>query len=140
MASPTSSSSRRARGRSTCSSGRPPAPPRTRRERSLSSRASGSRSRGCDGPCGTSSRGRQPPKPGVMGDVRAEAKEQLGTLIERVMADGKIEPTEREELQAVYRQALLTVSDVKDVLGRYVRAVQDEVLADGKVTDEERKR
>jgi uncharacterized tellurite resistance protein B-like protein len=75
-----------------------------------------------------------------MSDARAQAKEHLGTLIERVMADGKIEPGEREELQAVYRQALLTVSDIKDVLGRYVRAVQDEVLADGKVTDEERKR
>jgi uncharacterized tellurite resistance protein B-like protein len=75
-----------------------------------------------------------------MNDARAQAKEQLGALIERVMADGQIEPGEREELQAVYRRALLTVSDIKDVLGRYVRAVQDEVLADGKVTDEERKR
>jgi uncharacterized tellurite resistance protein B-like protein len=75
-----------------------------------------------------------------MSDARAQAKETLAALIERVMADGKIEPAEREELQAVYRQAVLTVADVKDVLGRYVRAVQDEVLADGKVTDEERQR
>lgn len=75
-----------------------------------------------------------------MGDARAQAKDQLSTLIQRVMADGKIEPSEREELQAVYRQALLTVGDIKDVLGRYVRAVNDEVLADGKVTDDERKR
>ena len=56
------------------------------------------------------------------------------------MADGKIEPAEREEMQAFYRQALLTVGDVKDVLSRYLRAVQDEVLADGKVTEEERAR
>jgi uncharacterized tellurite resistance protein B-like protein len=76
----------------------------------------------------------------VMGDARAQAKEQLATLIQRVMADNVIEPHEREELQAVYRQALLTVSDVRDVLGRYVRAVLDDVLADGKVTDDERKR
>ena len=75
-----------------------------------------------------------------MSDARAQAKEQLATLIQRVMADDKIEPGEREELQAVYRQALLTVSDVKDVLSRYVRAVTDEVMADGKVTDEERAR
>jgi uncharacterized tellurite resistance protein B-like protein len=75
-----------------------------------------------------------------MSDARTQAKDQLSALIERVMADGKIEPSEREELQAVYRQALLTVSDIKDVLGRYVRAVQDEVLADGKVTPEERQR
>jgi uncharacterized tellurite resistance protein B-like protein len=75
-----------------------------------------------------------------MGDARAEAKEKLGALIERVMADGKIEPAEKEEMQAFYRQALLTVGDVRDVLSRYLRAVQDEVLADGKVTDEERHR
>src|SRR4030095_6805672 len=71
---------------------------------------------------------------------RAQAKEKLGALIERVMADGKIEPAEKEEMQAFYRQALLTVGDVRDVMSRYLRAVQDEVLADGKVTDEERTR
>src|SRR5947207_471810 len=75
-----------------------------------------------------------------MSDARTQAKGQLAALIERVMADGKIEPHEREEMQAFYRQALLTVSDVKEVLGRYLGAVQDEVLADGKVTDEERAR
>ena len=75
-----------------------------------------------------------------MSDARTQAKDQLSALIQRVMADGKIEPGEREELQALYRQALLTVNDVKDVLSRYVRSVQDEVLADGKVTDEERER
>ena len=75
-----------------------------------------------------------------MSDARAQAKGQLAALIERVMADGKIEPQEREAMQAFYRQALLNVSDVREVLGRYLRAVQDEVLADGKVTDEERAR
>jgi uncharacterized tellurite resistance protein B-like protein len=75
-----------------------------------------------------------------MSDVRTQAKDQLATLIARVMEDGRIEPSEREELQAVYRQALLTVSDVKEVLGRYVRSVLDDVLADGKVTDDERRR
>ena len=34
----------------------------------------------------------------------------------------------------------MTVGDVRDVLARYLRAVQDEVLADGHVTDEERAR
>ena len=75
-----------------------------------------------------------------MSDARTQAKDQLSALIQRVMADDKIEPNEREELQAVYRQALLTVSDVKEVLARYVRSAQDEVLADGKVTEDERKR
>ena len=75
-----------------------------------------------------------------MSEERAKAKETLAGLIERVMEDGKIDPSEREEMQAVYRQAVLTVSDIKEVLGRYVQAVQDEVLADGKITPEERQR
>src|SRR4051812_40176742 len=76
----------------------------------------------------------------VMDDARAQGKEMLAALIERVMADDKIEPVEREEMQAFFRQALLTVGDVRDVLSRYLRAVQDEVLADGLVTEEERAR
>lgn len=75
-----------------------------------------------------------------MDNTRAQAKEMLAALIERVMADGKIEPHEREEMQAFFRQELMTVGDVRDVLARYLRAVQDEVLADGHVTDEERAR
>jgi hypothetical protein len=75
-----------------------------------------------------------------MNDARAQAKTKLAELVERVMADGKIDAAEREEMQSVYRQALLTVSDIKDVLARYLGQVRDEVLADGKVTDEERER
>ena len=75
-----------------------------------------------------------------MDNARAQAKEMLAALIERVMADGKIDPEEREEMQAFFRQALLTVGDMRDVLSKYMRAVQDEVLADGHVTDEERAR
>jgi uncharacterized tellurite resistance protein B-like protein len=75
-----------------------------------------------------------------MDNARAQAKEMLAALIERVMADGKIEPEEREEMQAFFRQALVTVGDMRDVLSHYLRAVQDEVLADGHVTDEERAR
>jgi uncharacterized membrane protein YebE (DUF533 family) len=75
-----------------------------------------------------------------MDETRAQAKERLRALIERVMADGRIEPAEREETQAFFAEALLTVGDVRDVMSRYLRAVQDEVLADGHVTDEERAR
>ena len=73
-------------------------------------------------------------------NARAQAKEKLAALIQRVMADSKIEPEEREEMQSFFRQELMTVGDVRDVLARYLRAVQDEVLADGHVTDEERAR
>lgn len=77
---------------------------------------------------------------GMSDEARADAKQRLAALIERVMADGVIDPMEREELQAVYREAVLTVTDVKEVLARYLRSVQEEVLADGKVTEEERRR
>jgi uncharacterized membrane protein YebE (DUF533 family) len=73
-------------------------------------------------------------------DARSEARQRLASLIERAMADGRIDESERAELQALYGQAILTVSDVRDVLGRYLRALQEEVLADGRVTEEERTR
>jgi hypothetical protein len=75
-----------------------------------------------------------------MANVRAQAKETLRALIERVMADGQIEPAELDELQSFYDQSSLTLGDVRDVLARYLRAVQDEVVADGVITDEERAR
>jgi tellurite resistance protein len=75
-----------------------------------------------------------------MSDNKAEAKARLAEVVRRVMADGKIDPSEREEMQTIYRQALLTVIDVKEVLTGYLGEVRDEVLADGKVTDEERAR
>jgi len=73
-----------------------------------------------------------------MNDDKAQAKAKLAELVRRVMADGKIEPSEREEMQSVYR--LLTVIDIKEVLTGYLGEVRDEVLADGKVTEEERAR
>ena len=73
-------------------------------------------------------------------DAKAQAKVKLGEVVRRVMADGKIEASEREEMQSFYKQALLTVIDVKEVLTGYLGEVRDEVLADGKVTEEERAR
>jgi tellurite resistance protein len=75
-----------------------------------------------------------------MSDARAQAKAKLADIVKRVMADGKIDASEREEMQTVYRQALLTVIDVKEVLTGYLGEVRDEVLADGKVSEEERAR
>ena len=75
-----------------------------------------------------------------MSEARAQAKATLAAIVRRVMADGKIDPAEREEMQAVYKQALLTVIDVKEVLIGYLGEVRAEVLADGKVTEEERAR
>jgi uncharacterized tellurite resistance protein B-like protein len=75
-----------------------------------------------------------------MSDAKTQAKAKLAELVRRVMADGKIDASEREEMQALYREALLTVIDVKEVLNGYLGEVRDEVLADGKVTEEERAR
>src|SRR5690348_9195493 len=75
-----------------------------------------------------------------MSDAKAAAKAELAEVVRRVMADGKIEASEREEMQTIYRQAMLTVIDVKEVLNGYLGDVRDEVLADGQVTAEERAR
>jgi tellurite resistance protein len=75
-----------------------------------------------------------------MSDAKAEAKAKLAEVVRRVMADGTIDASERQEMQSIYKQALLTVLDVKEVLNGYLGEVRDEVLADGKVTDEERAR
>jgi uncharacterized tellurite resistance protein B-like protein len=73
-----------------------------------------------------------------MNDARTQARAKLAEVVKRVMADGKIDAAEREEMKSGYR--LLTVIDVKEVLTGYLAGVRDEVLADGKVTDEERAR
>jgi len=75
-----------------------------------------------------------------MSDAKVQAKAKLADVVRRVMADGQIDASEREEMQSIYRQALLTVIDVKEVLTGYLGEVRDEVLADGKVTEEERAR
>ena len=73
-----------------------------------------------------------------MNDARTQAKVKLAEVVKRVMADGKIDASEREEMKSVY--ALLTVTDIKEVLNGYLGGVRDEVLADGKVSEEERAR
>jgi tellurite resistance protein len=75
-----------------------------------------------------------------MSGDKAQAKAKLAEVVRRVMADGKIDASERQEMQSIYREALLTVLDVKEVLTGYLGEVRDEVLADGKVTEEERAR
>jgi tellurite resistance protein len=75
-----------------------------------------------------------------MNDDKVQAKAKLAEVVRRAMADGKIDGAEREEMQSIYRQALLTVLDVREVLTDYLGEVREEVLADGKVTEEERAR
>lgn len=70
-----------------------------------------------------------------MGTEQAKAK--LGALIAKVLEDGVIDAGERESLQTFFKDALLSVSDVKTVYLSCVGALQADVLSDGVVTAEE---
>jgi hypothetical protein len=68
---------------------------------------------------------------------KEQAKSKLSALITKVLEDGVIDAGERESLQAFFKDALLSVSDVKSVYLSCVGSLQNQVLADGVVTDEE---
>jgi hypothetical protein len=68
------------------------------------------------------------------------ATERLRELIERVFADGVLEPGERQELTEMWKKGRLTVSQVRDVMTAYVRDTYADVMADGVVTDAERQK
>jgi hypothetical protein len=70
-------------------------------------------------------------------DSRAAARAHLAGLLPRVMADGKLDESEKQELMALFRRAVLTTADVKQVFGQFLKGLTDEVLADGLITDEE---
>jgi|SRR6185295_5795351 len=72
--------------------------------------------------------------------ARAAAKAHLAALLPRVMADGKLDESEKQELMALFRRAVLTTGDVRDVFSQYLRGMTNEVLADGVITAEERAR
>lgn len=66
------------------------------------------------------------------------AQERLAALVERVFADGAVEPHERAELQALYSSGALTAPEVTDVLEAFVVRAYGEAAAAGVVTDAER--
>jgi uncharacterized membrane protein YebE (DUF533 family) len=69
-----------------------------------------------------------------------ETQRDLAALIERIFADGVIDPAERQTLQDFWRQRGLTVPQVRQVVDAFVARVWGEVIADGVVTAEERGR
>lgn len=73
-------------------------------------------------------------------EAREAARAQLKVLVERVLQEGKVEDAERDALRRVFAQAVLTVSDVKQVFAEYLVRLKNEVLADGTVTEAERDR
>ena|SRR6185369_18050437 len=73
-------------------------------------------------------------------DARAAARAHLAGLLPRVMEDGKLDEAEKQELMALFRRAVLTTADVREVFSQYLRRMTNDVLADGVVTAEERAR
>ena len=67
-------------------------------------------------------------------------QEDLGALLDRIFADGVVDPAEREELRQFWIKRGMTVSQVRGVVDRFVARVWDEVIEDGVVTAEERER
>jgi hypothetical protein len=71
-------------------------------------------------------------------DLRATARGYLARLLPKVLEDGRVDETEKEELLAVFRRGILTTADVRQVFGQFLKGLATEVLADGVVTPEER--
>jgi hypothetical protein len=56
------------------------------------------------------------------------------------MADGKVDESEKQELLALFRRAVLTTADVREIFAQYLQGLTEDVLADGVITPEERAR
>jgi tellurite resistance protein len=64
----------------------------------------------------------------------------LLSLVERIFADGVVTPAERSELVLLYREGGLTVAEVREVFKAFMAQSWGEAIADGVLTDEERKK
>jgi hypothetical protein len=71
-------------------------------------------------------------------DVRAADRACLARLLPKVLEDGHVDDSEREQLLAVFRRGLLTTIDVREVFGQFLKGLASDVLADGVVTPAER--
>jgi hypothetical protein len=62
-------------------------------------------------------------------------------LYERLMKvfdDGILEPHEQKELREIYGMGKLTLPDVREVFGKFLRDTWEEAMADGILTDAEK--
>ncbi len=67
-------------------------------------------------------------------------QEQLAELVTRIFADGVVTQAERDELHRLYREGGLTVPQVREVFAAFVAQTWGEVIADGEVSTEERRK
>ena len=73
-------------------------------------------------------------------DLRATARSYLARLLPKVLEDGRVDDSEKEQLLAVFRREILTTADVREVFGQFLKGLATDVLADGVVTEEEREK
>jgi hypothetical protein len=73
-------------------------------------------------------------------ELRATARAHLARLLPKVLEDGHVDESEKEQLLAVFRRGILTTADVREVFSTFLRGLTGEVLADGKITPEEQER
>jgi hypothetical protein len=73
-------------------------------------------------------------------DLRSTARGYLARLLPKVLEDGRVDESEKEELMAVFRRGILTTADVRQVFGQFLKGLAAEVLADGVVTADEREK
>ena len=71
-------------------------------------------------------------------ELRAAARAYLARLLPKVLADGHVDDSEKEQLLAALRRGVLTTADVREVFGQFLTALASDVLADGVVTPAER--
>ena len=71
-------------------------------------------------------------------DLRATARNYLARLLPKVLEDGHVDDSEKEQLLAVFRRGILTTGDVREVFGAFLKGLATDVMADGVVTAEER--
>ena len=73
-------------------------------------------------------------------DLRGAARAYLARLLPKVLEDGHVDESEKEELMAVFRRGILTTTDVREVFGQFLKGLAAEVTADGVITPEEREK
>ncbi len=69
-----------------------------------------------------------------------QSQRDLAALIERIFADGSVDDSERQELREFWAQRQLSVKLVREVVEAFARKTWGEVMADGVVTPDERRR
>jgi hypothetical protein len=68
------------------------------------------------------------------------AQVELLSLVGRIFADGIVEASEKSELVSLYRDAGLTVPEVREVFTAFLQQTWGEAIADGVFTDDERRK